>query len=105
MRRLISCLLIVSFGFPALAWAKKDHHHDVIVVKHKKHKHKHKHKHHHGNQVIVVHQPPPHKHYHRSSLPEIATFAVIAGVSYAIIDNVFYKKSGERYEYVEKPLR
>lgn len=107
MKQLLSCLLAVTFLAPTMAWAKKEHHHDVIVVKHKKHKHKHKykhkHKHHHVNQVIVVHQPPRKQHFHHSSLPEIATFAVIAGVSYAIIDNGFYKKSGERYEYVEKP--
>ena len=103
MKHFISYLLVISFLSPTIVWAKKDHHHDVIVIKQKKHKHKHKH--HHSNQVIVVHQPPRKQHYHRSSLPEIATFAIIAGASYAIIDNAFYKQAGERYEYVEKPLR
>lgn len=101
MKLLISCLLMVSFTLPSFAWAKKGHHgghhQDVIVVKHKK-----KYKHHDDHQNVVVVKEPQH-YYHRSRLPEIATFAVIAGVSYAIVENVFYKKSGDNYVYTERP--
>ncbi|MDV5167798.1 hypothetical protein [Photobacterium rosenbergii] len=86
---------------------KHGHHHHH---KHKHHKHKHKHhvvvvkpkpkKH---KKVVVVHKYPKHRHYHRSRLPEIATFAVIAGATYAIIDNHYYKRRGDNYEYVAKP--
>ncbi|MCW8328429.1 hypothetical protein MD588_06365 [Photobacterium sp. SDRW27] len=33
----------------------------------------------------------------------VATFAVIAGASYAIVDNYYYKKKGDKYTYVESP--
>ena len=50
---------------------------------------------------------PPHRpirpHYRRWDLPEIATFSVVAGVTYAIVDNLFYKKQGDQYIYVEQP--
>ncbi|MDX1304364.1 hypothetical protein [Photobacterium sp.] len=106
MKLLITCLLMVSFVLPSFAWAKKGHHgghhHDVVVVKHKKKRHHHHHDDHHYSQNVVVVNQPQH-HYHRSRLPEIATFAVIAGASYAIVENVFYKKSGDNYVYAERP--
>ncbi len=55
--------------------------------------------------VIKKRQPPRHRHYRRNSLPRLATFAVIAGVSYAIIDNHYYKRQGDQYIYVESPRR
>ncbi|MGR5143956.1 hypothetical protein ACQKPX_20085 [Photobacterium sp. DNB23_23_1] len=102
---------IMSFGLatPSVAEAKghkhghkHGHHHHkhkhhkkhVVVVKKKPKKHK---------KVVVVHKRPKHRHYHRSRLPEIATFAVIAGATYAIIDNHYYKRRGDDYEYVAKP--
>ncbi|TDR78953.1 hypothetical protein [Photobacterium lutimaris] len=103
---------IMTFGLatPSVAEAKghkHGHHH------HKHHKHKHKHHKHHvvvvkkkpkrHKKVVVVHKYPKHRHYHRSRLPEIATFAVIAGATYAIIDNHYYKRRGDGYEYVAKP--
>jgi hypothetical protein len=114
MKLLITFFLMMSFAIPSSAWADKGrgkghgkghnkhhHHHNTVVVVKAKHK---KRRHHHHNTVVVV-QPPRNRYYHRSRLPEIATFAVIAGVSYAIVDNVFYKKSGERYDYVDNPHR
>ena len=74
---------------------KKHHKHHVVVVKKKPKRPKKK--------VVVVHKPPRHRYYHRSRLPEIATFAVIAGATYAIIDNHYYKRRGDKYEYVDKP--
>jgi len=50
-----------------------------------------------------MHNPGHAPRYHRHSLPMDATFALIAGVTYAIIDNAYYQKSGESYEYVEQP--
>lgn len=114
MKLLITFFLMMSFAIPSSAWADKGrgkghgkghnkhhHHHNTVVVVKPKYKKK---RHHHHNTVVVV-QPPRNRYYHRSRLPEIATFAVIAGVSYAIVDNVFYKKSGERYDYVDNPHR
>lgn len=87
---------VASFGLaaPSMAEAKGHHHH-------KKKHHKHKHCHH----VVVVKKKQRHDHYHRSRLPEIATFAVIAGATYAIINNAYYKQRGDNYEYVDKPRR
>ncbi|MED5524787.1 hypothetical protein [Gallaecimonas pentaromativorans] len=62
------------------------------------------------DRVIVVQKgyhhrgpAPRHRYYHRSDLAKIATFAVLAGVTYAIVDNVYYQQRGERYEYVSAP--
>ncbi|MGF1681364.1 hypothetical protein [Photobacterium minamisatsumaniensis] len=94
--------LILSFGLvvPNVAEAHGHKHHH----KHKKH-HKHKHhKHHkHHKKVVIVKKAPRHRHYHRSRLPEIATFAIVAGATYAIIDNHYYKRRGDNYEYVTRP--
>ncbi|AJR06111.1 hypothetical protein H744_1c1086 [Photobacterium gaetbulicola Gung47] len=109
----VMAMAVMSVGLtvPSVAEAKghkHGHHH-----KHHKHKHyKHKHHKHHvvvvkprppKKKVVVVHKPPRHRYYHRSRLPEIATFAVIAGATYAIIDNHYYKRRGDNYEYVDKP--
>lgn len=50
-----------------------------------------------------MHHPGHPPRFHRHSLPIDATFALIAGVTYAIIDNAYYQKNGETYEYVEQP--
>ncbi len=70
------------------------------------------HKPQHPNNVVVVkpshnhkpsHKAPPHHSYRRSALPATAAFAILAGVTYAIIDNAYYKQSGDQYVYVEQP--
>ncbi|WP_028108185.1 hypothetical protein [Ferrimonas futtsuensis] len=68
---------------------------------------------HHGPQhkakVIVVkpgaHHKPHHNHYayHHKELTRIATFAVYSGVTYAIVDDAYYRKHGDHYLYVESP--
>ncbi|MGF1688609.1 hypothetical protein L4C36_18305 [Photobacterium japonica] len=118
----------VTLVRPRLTWKKRAMSHMMILVVafmgmmtpaiaeahrhggHKHHKHKHHHKHHHHHHykkrhkhVVVVKER--HHHYHKSRLPEIATFAIIAGATYAIIDNHYYKRRGENYEYVAKPNR
>ncbi|WP_419175026.1 hypothetical protein [Desulfosediminicola sp.] len=51
--------------------------------------------------------PPRYYHhprsYHRNHLPSVAAFAMIAGVSYAIIDNMYYRQQGDTYIYMEQP--
>ncbi len=49
--------------------------------------------------------PPYRGHYYfyHRDLVNIATFAVFAGITYAIINDAYYKKSGDRYVYVENP--
>lgn len=60
--------------------------------------------------VVVVqpnyrpsHKAPSHRSYHHSGLPATAAFLAIAGITYAIIDNAYYKQSGDQYIYVEQP--
>lgn len=108
-KRAVSSVMAVVIALtgmmtPMMAEAKGHHHH---------HKHHHKHKHHHHHhyhrkKVVIVKERPRHHHhhyhhYHKSRLPEVATFAVIAGITYAIIDNQYYKRRGDNYEYVVKP--
>ncbi|UTV29713.1 hypothetical protein [Photobacterium atrarenae] len=111
MKTFISCFFACTLVvLPATVQAKwhhhGDHYHKHRHHKHKHHKHKHhkhrhyhRHEHHYHRDVVVVKE----KHYHQSRLPEIATFAVIAGVTYAIVNNTFYKKSGNEYRAVERP--
>jgi len=91
--------------FPSTVLAKKNHH----KHHHKHHKHDHHNSHHHNEHyhndrhrdVVIVNEH--HHSYHESRLPEIATFAVIAGVTYAVVNNTFYKKSGNEYRSVQQP--
>ncbi|HIF9128913.1 TPA: hypothetical protein ACX6PG_001226 [Photobacterium damselae] len=108
MKKLIIGMVITTLLVPSMAFAKphkhhhhKKHHKDVIIVKPKHHRHHHRH---HRDVVIVKPGRPYYKPwYYRSSLPEMATFAVIAGVTYAIVDNMYYKRDGDRYIKVMKP--
>ncbi|WP_051252472.1 hypothetical protein [Ferrimonas kyonanensis] len=64
---------------------------------------------HKGKNVIIVkpgyHHKPYRNHYsyHRHELARIATFAVFAGVTYAIVDNAYYRQQGDSYVYVAQP--
>ncbi|WP_115718730.1 hypothetical protein [Gallaecimonas mangrovi] len=59
--------------------------------------------------VIVVHHgyhhpgPPPVRYYHGNALADLATFAIFAGVTYAIVDNTYYRQQGNKYVYVQNP--
>jgi hypothetical protein len=62
------------------------------------------------SKVVVVkpdhrpsHKAPSHRSYHHSGLPSTAAILAIAGITYAIIDNAYYKQSGDQYIYVEQP--
>ncbi len=73
--------------------------------------HGHEHKPQQPKPVVVVkpnhrpsHKAPSHRSYHHSGLPSTAAFLAIAGITYAIIDNAYYKQSGDQYIYVEQPL-
>ncbi|BAX54859.1 TPA: hypothetical protein ACX6QT_002386 [Photobacterium damselae] len=106
MKKFIIGMVITALLSPSMAFAKphkhhhKKHHKDVIIVKPKHHRH-----HHHHRDVVIVKPGRPYYKpwYYRSSLPEIATFAVIAGVTYAIVDNMYYKRDGDRYIKVMRP--
>ncbi|MDR9830490.1 DUF6515 family protein [Vibrio sp. FNV 38] len=50
-----------------------------------------------------VHKAPTHRSYHRNHLPKGAAFVLIAGVSYAVINNAYYQRSNDTYVYVEQP--
>ncbi|QIA66067.1 hypothetical protein GT360_21490 [Vibrio astriarenae] len=50
-----------------------------------------------------VYKAPVHRSYHRHKLPKSTTFVLIAGVSYAVINNAYYKRSNDTYIYVEQP--
>ncbi|WP_440878740.1 hypothetical protein [Vibrio natriegens] len=63
---------------------------------------------HHSTYIYVRsgHRYPPyrgHYYYYHRDLVDIATFAIFAGITYAIIQDAYYKKSGDRYVYVESP--
>ncbi|CAH1520659.1 conserved exported hypothetical protein [Vibrio owensii] len=64
----------------------------------------------HGKKVVVVkpvyrpvYKAPVHRVYHYNKIPRTATYLVIAGITYAVVDNVYYKRSGDQYIYVEQP--
>ncbi|MGR5237813.1 hypothetical protein [Vibrio alfacsensis] len=64
----------------------------------------------HAKKVVVikpiyrpVHKAPAHRVYHFHKVPKTATYLVIAGITYVVIDNAYYKRSGEQYIYVEQP--
>jgi len=50
-----------------------------------------------------VHKAPKHRSYHHKHLPASASFIVISGISYAIVDNAYYKRNGDQYIYIEQP--
>ncbi|MDN2482657.1 hypothetical protein ACPV5L_15505 [Vibrio astriarenae] len=63
-----------------------------------------------GKSVVVIkpsHRPvkkaPVHRSYHYKKVPAGATFVLIAGISYAVINNAYYKRSSDTYVYVEQP--
>lgn len=64
----------------------------------------------HAKKVVVVkpiyrpvYKAPVHRNYHYHKVPRTATYLVIAGITYAVIDNAYYKRSGDQYIYVEQP--
>ncbi|WKE63958.1 hypothetical protein PVT67_09620 [Gallaecimonas kandeliae] len=64
----------------------------------------------HNDKVIVVksgyhhHGPAPrYRSYHGNALAGLATFAILAGVTYAIVDNAYYRQQGNNYVYVDRP--
>ncbi|UUM31900.1 hypothetical protein [Vibrio japonicus] len=112
---LATMILAVGLATPSGAMAKGRHDHDSSYYGHyddhrghhkhhkpRKHYYK-KHHHHHHRDVVVIRERPRYEHYHRSSLPELVTFAVIAGATYAINDNHYYKQRGDNYDYVPRP--
>ncbi len=49
------------------------------------------------------HKKPSKTTYKNSDLKKSAVFAVFSGVTYAVMDNIFYRWDGEKYTYVPKP--
>ncbi|CAE6901268.1 hypothetical protein ACOMICROBIO_FLGHMIGD_01470 [Vibrio sp. B1FLJ16] len=99
-------LVMVSMVTPAIAKQPPGHSNshghkpqnpnNVVVVK-PNHRPNHNHNH------RPSHNAPSHRSYHRSVLPATAAFMMVAGITYAIIDNAYYKQSGDQYIYVEQP--
>lgn len=52
--------------------------------------------------VVIVHKPSRRSYTH-VNLPRATTFVIIAGISYAVIDNAYYKRHNNTYIYVESP--
>ncbi|MGR5556769.1 DUF6515 family protein [Vibrio fortis] len=46
---------------------------------------------------------PKHRSYYYYKMPKHTSYIVLAGISYAVIDNVYYKRSGDQYIYIENP--
>ncbi len=64
--------------------------------------------HHHSTYISVSagYRYPPyrgHYYFYHRDLVNIATFAVFAGITYAIVNDAYYQKSGDRYVYVQNP--
>ncbi|SHH77526.1 DUF6515 family protein [Ferrimonas marina] len=66
--------------------------------------------HRHPHKVVVVkpkYKPvkrvPKVKIYYRHTLPRAASTVVIAGATYAVLDNLYYRRQGDSYVYVEQP--
>lgn len=63
---------------------------------------------HHASHFYVrnAHWYPPYRgryYYYHNDLVGIATFAVFAGITYAIVHDAYYQQRGNRYVYVESP--
>lgn len=50
-----------------------------------------------------VHRAPKFRSYHHKYLPASASFIIISGISYAIVDNAYYKRNGDQYIYIQQP--
>lgn len=50
-----------------------------------------------------IHKTPIHRSYNHYKVPKYASYIVLAGVTYAIIDNMYYKRNGDTYVYVDQP--
>lgn len=96
MKILTSTAVIVSLCASTLVStsALANRHNDTIIIKPGKP---------HYKRPVVIKPVPRHRSYHRNYLPAAATFAVIAGITYAIVDNNYYKQSGDTYVYIEQP--
>lgn len=88
-------LVITGIIFPSLAIAKPNQ-----PYNHRKS----------ANKVVVVkpiyrpiYKAPMNRRYYYNKMPRRASYIVLAGISYAIIDNIYYKRSGNQYVYVEQP--
>ncbi|WP_104025475.1 hypothetical protein [Vibrio hyugaensis] len=49
---------------------------------------------------------PPYRgryYYYHSDLVGIATFAIFSGITYAIVQDSYYRRNGDRYDYVRYP--
>ncbi|CAH0529277.1 DUF6515 family protein [Vibrio hippocampi] len=64
-----------------------------------------------GRSPVVVVKPgykpsnksPSKTVYKKSNLPETAAFAIIAGITYAIVDNAYYRQDQDTYTYEASP--
>lgn len=50
-----------------------------------------------------VRHAPKIRSYHHKHLPATASFVVISGFSYAIVNNAYYKRNGDQYIYIDQP--
>ncbi|MFI3246577.1 MAG: hypothetical protein R3Y10_08860 [Ferrimonas sp.] len=61
----------------------------------------------HHRHIVVrpgqFYRPPARLRYPAKGIQNIATFALLAGVTYAVIDNVFYRQVGNEYVYEGNP--
>ncbi|WP_237584160.1 hypothetical protein, partial [Photobacterium halotolerans] len=99
MKTLWIGILCLSLIAPATSFAHggrdhggRDHGYDHGYKKYYKHKHKHRHhhrkpaRHYHHREVVVIKERPRREYrreYHRTNLPELVTFAVVSGITYA----------------------
>jgi hypothetical protein len=52
---------------------------------------------------MAQHRQPSMFMYDRNNLPSAASLLVISGITYAIIDGLYYQRHNDKYVYVENP--
>lgn len=50
-----------------------------------------------------IHKAPVHRVYHHKKMPRSAEIIIIAGITYAVLDNLYYRRERDRYVFVEQP--
>lgn len=56
-----------------------------------------------GPRPMHVPRVEPHRSYHRLDLPTAAAMILISGITYAIIDGMYYRRQGDTFVYVDTP--
>lgn len=59
--------------------------------------------HEHPRHPLEHHRQPSRHFYDAASLPSAASLLLISGITYAVIDGLYYQRHNDKYVYVENP--